>query len=231
MGYKIPAQGSKPLILASLQALWDIMGHYGARQQLKVEQAALVSGHAQGDGGPPGLRVWGGKSCQQAASGAIGCRSPPRVPSSWGHTRCCFSRRNGQMLLLLISHLTSDGGGVANLVNCFLTIPLVTGGKTPTDCKRDRAGHLITAVLLCVLQSPREPQRQARGSLGWCKHKAKRQSLPGKLVPVLICHCVKRTSPTNPGNAAARVLCWEGMFWPDLTQLSWVLSCLEWVLQ
>lgn len=186
------------------------MGHYGALcGKAAAESGADSTGvrtctGRMGDPRAGGMRR---ENCQQTASGAVGCCSPPRVPSSWGHTWCCFPRRNGQMLLLLISHLTSDGGGVANLVNCFLTIPLVTGGKTPTDCKRDRTGHLITAALLCVLQSPWEPQRQARGSLGRCKHKAKRQSLPGKLVPVLICHCVKRTSPTKPGNAAARVLC------------------------
>lgn len=154
-------------------------------------------------------RAGGTRKKKLPANGIWSCGllQSPSSAISWGRTRCCFPRRNGQMLLLLISPLTSDGAGVANLVNCFLTIPLVTGGKTPTDCKRDRAGHLITAALLCVLQSPREPQRQARGSLGWCKHKAKRQSLPGKLVPPLICHCEKRTSPTKPGNAAARVLC------------------------
>jgi len=99
------------------------------------------------------------------------------VPSSW-LTRTAsgarFPRRNGQMLQLMLSHFTFDGRGVPNFLNCFLTIPLVTGGKTPTDCERDRTGHLITAWLLCALQSPGEPQRRAQPSLGWCKHKAKK---------------------------------------------------------
>lgn len=78
------------------------------------------------------------------------------------------------MLQLVLSHFTFDGRGVPNLVNRFLTIPLVTSGKTPADCKRDRTGHLITASLLCALQSPREPQRRAQPSLGWCKHKTEK---------------------------------------------------------
>lgn len=99
------------------------------------------------------------------------------MPSSWltrtaSGTR--FPRRNGQMLQLMLSHFTFDGRGVLNLANRFLTIPLVTGGKTPADCKRDGAGHLITALLLCAPQSPREPQLRAQPSLGWCKHKPKK---------------------------------------------------------
>ena len=99
------------------------------------------------------------------------------MPSSW-LTRTVsgarFPRRDGQMLQLMPSHFTFDGRGVPNLVNRFLTIPLVTGGKTPTDCKRDRTGRLIAALLLCALQSPREPQLRAQPSLGWCKHKTKK---------------------------------------------------------
>lgn len=78
------------------------------------------------------------------------------------------------MLQLMLSHFTFDGRGVPNSVNCFLTIPLVTGGKTPADCKRDRAGHFITALLLCAPQSPQEPQLRAQPSLGWCKHQMKK---------------------------------------------------------
>lgn len=84
-----------------------------------------------------------------------------------------FPRRNGQMLQLMLSHFTFDGRGVPNLVNRFLMIPLVTGGKTPTDCRRDRTGHLITASLLSAPQSPREPRLRAQPSSGWCKRKTK----------------------------------------------------------
>lgn len=98
MGYKIPAQGSKPLILASLQDLWDIMGHYGARQQLKVEQAALVSGHAQGDGEPQGCGYEEGKAASKqhlgpwAAAVPLGCHLPGDThgaASQGGMARCC----------------------------------------------------------------------------------------------------------------------------------------------
>lgn len=167
-----------------------------------------------GCGDPQGWVHIEEQTAKKRPSGTSVARPLPGAifPGATHRERHCYLGRNGQMLQLMLSHFTFDGHGVPNLVNCFLTIPLVTGGKTPADCKRDRAGHLITALLLCALQSPQEPERQAQGSLGWCKDKAKRQSLPGKLVPVLICNSEKSTSPTKPGNGTARVLYQGGMF-------------------
>lgn len=112
--------------------------------------------------GPPGLSARRGENrhLDGSADAVPFAMRLSRVPSSQ-LTRTAsgarFPRRSSQMLQLMLSHFTFDGHGVPNFVNCCLMIPLVTGGKTPTDCKGDRTGHFITALLLCVPRSPREP--------------------------------------------------------------------------
>lgn len=201
--------------------MWGHVSRSGTRQRCSgwgaeagVREGCKPHGTLGGCGDPQGWVHVEEQTAKKRPSGASAARPLPGAifPGATHCERHCYLGRNGQMLQLMLSHFTFDGRGVPNLVNCFLTIPLVTGGKTPADCKRDRAGHLITALLLCALQSPQEPERQALGSLGWCKDKAKRQSLPGKLVPVSICNSEKSTSPTKPGNGAARVLYQGGMF-------------------
>lgn len=82
-----------------------------------------------------------------------------RGASSWLTRTASGARvpgRNGQMLQLLLSHCAVDGRGVPDSLNRFLTIPLVTGGRAPSGCGRDRAGGAAPASL-CVSRTAPEP--------------------------------------------------------------------------
>lgn len=157
------------------------------------------------DRGSPGAECTGRRShhLEQAADAApLAAQALPGTISPAGRhsERLPFpEEKRPDVPADALSHFTFDGHGVPNLVNRCLTIPLVTGGTTPTDCKRDRSRHLITASLLCALQSLREPQLWARPSLEWCRHKTK------KTVPA-----------------------WEAYAWIDLLQLEKSISCQSW---
>lgn len=103
------------------------------------------------------------------------------------------------MLELLLSHFAVDGCGVPDSVNRFLTIPLLNGGRAPSGCGRDRAGG-CTSIALCALHGAGAPARPGPWREG-ADTNPKRQSMPGKLLPVSICNSEK--SPSIPKVAAS----------------------------